>query len=76
MPEDPLVEHIFGRKAYYYRFELIDRLPDMLYKEKNFDVKVRLVNKENQEVMNSNIMRLCFAVCDADGNWVTENKIG
>jgi len=47
MPEDPLVEHIFGRKAYYYRLELIDRLPDMLYKEKNFDVKVRLVNKEN-----------------------------
>ena len=73
---DPLLECLFGRKTYSYRLELVDELPEMLYKEKNFNVRVKLVNIEKQRIMNSNIIRLCFSVCDTNGAWITENKDG
>jgi hypothetical protein len=68
---DPLTEKLFGRKAYKYRLVLEESLPETLYKERNFNVKVRLVDLENEKIMNSNIVHLCFAVCDVNGEWVT-----
>ena len=52
----------------------MEQLPETLYKEKNFDVKVKLVNMKSEKIINSNVIRLSFSVCDSNGEWLTENK--
>ena len=71
---DPLMEKLFGKMAYRYQLQLEEAIPEVLYKEKNFDVRVKLIDLENSKVMNCNALNLCFAVCDANGEWISESK--
>lgn len=64
---EPLVEQLFGKKRYEYRLRLTGDLPETIYKERNINIGVELVNMENERVLNSNILHLCLAVVDANG---------
>lgn len=40
--KNPLVKKIFGEQDYKYHFELASEFPDTIYKERNFEIKLRL----------------------------------
>lgn len=72
---DCLVEQLFGKKKYDYKLRLTGAPPETIYKERNINIGVELVTMENEKVLNSNILHLCLAVVDANGEWVTQNKV-
>jgi hypothetical protein len=72
--KDPLIDQLFGKKTYRYRLALAEEIPSTLYKERNFNLKVKLIDQENNTIMNGNVISLCLAVCDGNGEWACENK--
>jgi hypothetical protein len=65
-----MLEKLFGTKEYRYCLELVEPLPEVFYKERNFNMSIKLVDFEGTKIMNSNVLRLCFSVCDVTGKWV------
>jgi len=73
------VEKLFGEgQEYSYRLVLEEELPSLLYKERNFGFKVKLVDMNGNCVRNctfyfylANIVHLCLGVCDANAEWIT-----
>lgn len=71
----PLTEKMFGKeKKYRYRLKLGEEIPDVLYRDRNFSLKVRLVDHSKQKVMNTDAVTLQVGICDKNGEWVTQNK--
>lgn len=60
-----------------YKLILTSHLDHKLYKERNFDIKVKLVSNDSSAVpvKNSNLLNLCIGVFTNDGEWVSENKV-
>lgn len=67
---------MFGKKKYRYRLQINGDTPSLIYKERNINISVQLINKETEKILNSNIIHLCLGLCDSNGEWVTENKAG
>lgn len=53
-----------------------DSIESVIYKERNFSFKIKLININGKGIRNSNIIHLCLGVCDANGTWITETKMG
>jgi hypothetical protein len=74
---DKLTRRLFGSCSYRYRLALDSTFPDVLYKERNFNVSVRLVDiVEGKEKLNGNIVNVCLGLCDDNGEWIHETKDG
>ena len=41
---DPILEKLFGKKKYRYRMEAVETLPDTIFKERNVNIRVKLVD--------------------------------
>ena len=48
----PLVEELFGKKKYSYRLELVEELANPIFKERNINLSVRLVNLNGEKILN------------------------
>ena len=71
----PLTEKMFGKeKKYRYRLELDEEIPEVLYRDRNFSLKVRLVDQSNHKVMNINAVTLQLDICDNNGEWITQKN--
>lgn len=44
--DDELTVKLFGARAYKYRLVLTDSFPETIYKDRNFGLKVKLMNLE------------------------------
>ena len=56
---------------------LAEKFVDCLYKERNFNLSVKLVDIETgKERLNGNIVNVCLGVCDDNGEWIHETKEG
>ena len=51
---DSLVQDVFGQKKYRFKLELEGELPDSLYKERNFNLGVKLTDSSGKPVRNGN----------------------
>lgn len=74
---------IFGEHQYKYHFELVSEFPDTLYKERNFELKLRLCDSNGNTVHNGkfwcdlgNLINICLAACTEEGEWIHENRMG
>ena len=50
--KDKIIERNFGAKSYRYKLKLKAKIPHLLYKERNFNTGVSLVDHEGKQVMN------------------------
>ena len=49
-----LIRQIFGRTSdYSYQLQLKEELPQLVYKERNFNMELKLVDSEGQPILNS-----------------------
>ena len=68
---------LFGAKDYHYSLELQQDFPETLYKDRNFALRVKLIDKEDgKESRNSNMINLCLGVATESGEWVTVTRDG
>lgn len=70
-------------KNYKYSIKLSSELSHTLYKERNFNLDLELVDQEGKSVRNcnksfysGNLVNLCCAVCTEGGEWIHENRVG
>ena len=66
----PFLEQLFGKKNYKYRLAIRNDLPQTLYKERNFNMDIILLDAFGNPVKNSNLIPLYFAVCTNHGEWI------
>lgn len=52
MEGHPLLTQMFGNKKYQYRLELSEPLPSTIFKERNINISLNLIDKNNQKVLN------------------------
>jgi hypothetical protein len=50
--EDPLITRIFGLKEYKYNLKLKHDFPEVIYKERNLNLTVRLCNPDERPIFN------------------------
>lgn len=68
---------MFGSTTYKYKLVIDSTFPDTLYKERNFNISVKLVDiAEGKEKLNGNIINICMGLCDDNGEWISETKEG
>ena len=46
------MEGVFGKKNYKYKLSLEQEMPEFLYKERNFNLEVKLTDANNQPIRN------------------------
>jgi len=74
---DKLTHRLFGSCSYKYKLALDGSFPDILYKERNFSLSLRLVDAaDGKEKLNGNIVNVCLGLCDDNGDWIHETKEG
>lgn len=71
----------FGSTDTYFKYKLTleDSFPSKLYKNRKFGLAFKLVPctaRSSKLVLNSNLLNICIAIFDKDGNWVHENTVG
>lgn len=81
--ENELVKTLFGEKGYRYRLVLAEEFPNVIYKQRNINIKVKLVNLDGKIVKNgkflnnsANMINLCLGVSDDNGLWINTNRVG
>lgn len=67
---------MFGKKSYKYKLQLTESIPEIIYKERNLAISLKLTTHDNKVVRNSNIIHLCLGVCDNNGEWIAETRNG
>ena len=50
--KEPIIRRHFGEGLYRYRLKLKSKIPNTLYKERNFNIGVTLVDHYGKTVMN------------------------
>lgn len=78
-----LTNKLFGERKYQYKLSLEENFPSVIYKERNIKVKLSLKNLNGKIIKNcnfkfnsANVMNLCFALADDNGNWINVNRVG
>ncbi|MCB0368409.1 MAG: hypothetical protein KDD45_02965 [Bdellovibrionales bacterium] len=75
--KDLLTNQLFGAARYRYKLIVDGDFQECLYKERNFNLKVKLVEvSSGKEQLNGNIVNVCLGVCDDNGEWIHETKEG
>ena len=46
------MEQVFGKKNYKYKLSLDQEMPEFLYKERNFNLEVKLTDASGQPIRN------------------------
>ena len=62
-----------------YRLSVVGCVEHKLYKERNFDIKVKLISTNEHEIIKNgivyiysgNLLNVCIGVFNNDGEWVT-----
>lgn len=68
---------LFGASSYKYKLVVDGEFPETLYKERNFNCSVKLIDLETgKDLNNGNIVNICLGVCDDNGEWIHETKDG
>lgn len=73
---DKLTQQLFGQNCYKYKLTLDAKFPDILYKERNFNLAIRLVDAQGKDKLNGNIVNVCLGLSDDNGEWIHETKEG
>lgn len=78
--KEPVVQKLFGEKLYKYRLKLRNKFPSTIYKERNIGLNLELIDGEDKLVMNckvfcylANLINICVAACEVNGQWIAEN---
>ncbi len=71
-----MIGSLFGYKDYQYRLKLVHEVPKTLYKERNFNFEVQLLDPSGKIVKNGNPIPIYFSVCTKEGQWIHENRNG
>jgi hypothetical protein len=48
----PLATKLFGQKGYKYKLKLAADFPKLIYKERNLDLRLKLIDSEGHSVSN------------------------
>lgn len=57
-PEEKIIENIFGRSEYKYNLVIKGTFKPLLYKDRNFNLYLSLVDNDRKVVPNSNFANL------------------
>jgi hypothetical protein len=52
MEGHPLLTQMFGNKKYQYKLELQEPIPSTIFKERNINISLKLIDKNSQKVLN------------------------
>jgi hypothetical protein len=69
---------LFGPRKYRYKLEMDDEAFDILYKERNFNIEVKLTDSSGQPIRNgkcqnylANLVPLCIGAATTNSEWIS-----
>lgn len=71
-----LLTQMFGNKKYQYRLELQEPIPSTIFKERNINISVNLIDKNSQKVLNCKLFSIQPTLSTSALEFVMKMAIG